>query len=178
MIERTRLPLLAVALAAAPTAAHADSWAAVSDVGRDALVVAALGVPAVGGDWTGVKQAGFSLAATGGTTFALKELIPERRPDGSDRKSFPSGHTSLSFASAATLENRYGWRVGVPAFAVASLVGVARVEARRHYWYDAVAGAAIGTAGGFLFTTPRDSRVHLVPWGDAHGGGAVVAVRF
>ena len=175
----TRLTLaIALSAIAVPTAAQADGWATVSDVGRDALVVAALGAPAVQGDWTGVKQAGFSLAATGGTTFLLKELIPERRPDGSDRKSFPSGHTSLSFASAATLENRYGWRVGAPAFAVASLVGVARVEARRHFWYDAVAGAAIGTAGGFLLTSKRDDRVRLVPWGDAHGGGAVVSVRF
>lgn len=178
MTARATLTVLALSVAAVPTAAQADGWATVSDVGRDVLVVAALGAPVAQGDWTGLKQAGLSLATTGGTTYVLKELIPERRPDGSDRKGFPSGHTSLSFASAATLENRYGWQVGVPAFALASLVGVARVEARRHYWYDVVAGAAIGTAGGFLLTTPRDGRVRLVPWGDAHGGGAVVSLRF
>lgn len=76
------------------------------------------------------------------------------------------------------MEKRYGWRVGAPAFAVATLVGVARVEARRHYWYDAVTGAAIGTAAGLLLTNRHDDRVRLVPWGDAHGGGATVALRF
>ena len=173
-----RRPLLAGLLLSTATPACADSWETVSNVGRDALVVAALGTPAVQGDWSGLAQAGGGLAATGGVTFLLKEAIPERRPDGSDNKSFPSGHTSISFASAATLEKRYGWRAGAPAFAVATLVGVARVEARRHHWYDAVAGAAIGTTGGLLLTDRHDDRVRLVPWGDAHGGGATVALRF
>lgn len=147
-------------------------------MGRDVLVVATLGVPTVQGDWDELTQASGSLAVTSGTTYLLKEAFPERRPDGSDSKSLPSGHTSMSFASAATLEKRYGWQVGTPAYVVASLVSVARVEARRHYWYDAVAGAAIGTATGFLITQRRDDRVRLVPWGDAHGGGGTVSLNF
>ncbi len=162
----------------APALAGDAGWATASDVGRDVLVIAALGVPTVKRDWSGLAEAGGSLAVAGGTTYLLKQAIDERRPDGSDNNSFPSGHTSISFASAATLENRYGWQVGVPAFAVASFVGVARVEARKHYWYDVVAGAALGTAGGFLLTDKRDDRVHLVPWGDHSGGGVTVAVRF
>ena len=82
--------------------------------GAAPLVLAALGVPAVQGDWRGDLQAGGGMLAAGGTTWALKELIHERRPDRSDDRSFPSGHTSVSFAAAMTMEKRYGWRVGAP----------------------------------------------------------------
>src|SRR3546814_3471276 len=50
--------------------------------------------------------------------LGLKEVFPSRRPDGSDDKSFPSGHTSTSFAAAATLHNRYGWEAGLPAYEI------------------------------------------------------------
>ncbi len=162
----------------APAIAGDAGWVTASDVGRDVLVVAALGAPVVKGDWSGLAEAGGSMALAGGTTLVLKQLVDERRPDGSDNNSFPSGHTSISFAAAATLENRYGWEVGAPAFAIASFVGVARVEARKHYWYDVVAGAALGTGSGFLLTNKLNDRVRLVPWGDHSGGGVTVAVRF
>lgn len=118
------------------------------------------------------------MALTFGETEALKALVHERRPDGSDRKSFPSGHTSVAFAAAAALEQRYGYGVGLPAFAVATIVGVARVEARRHHWYDAVAGAALGTGTAFLVTRRRDSSVRLVPFAEEGGGGMMLAARF
>ena len=161
-----------------PAIASSHDWARASSIGRDLLVGAALGIPAVKGDWRGELQAGASLVAAGGTTFALKDLVHERRPDGSDAKSFPSGHTSVSFAAAATLENRYGWQAGVPALVVASLVGLARVQADKHYVHDVVAGAAIGSISGLLLTSRHDDRVKLTPW-SAHGGGGIdVAAHF
>lgn len=178
---RTGLATGAVAISigfASPAMASHKSWEDVSTVTRDLLVGAALGVPAVQGDWRGDLEAGGSLLAAGGVSYGLKELVHERRPDGSDRKSFPSGHAAISFAAAATLENRYGWRAGAPAFILASLVGVARVEARKHHWYDAVAGGAIGTASGLLITSRWNDRVRLVPWADKGGGGIALAMRF
>jgi membrane-associated phospholipid phosphatase len=157
--------------------AHGGGWSKVSNIGRAALVGTALAVPAVQGDWRGDLQAGGSILLAHGITTGLKEVFPERRPDGGN-KSFPSKHTSDSFAAAATLENRYGWKVGVPAFVVATLVGVSRVEARRHHWYDVVAGAAIGTGSGLLLTSKRNDGVRLVPWGDSGGGGLTLAMRF
>ena len=116
---------------------------------------------------------------TQGVTYGLKHSFPEERPDRSDRRSFPSGHTSISFAAAASLEKRYGWQVGLPALAAASFVGVSRVEARKHYWYDAVAGAAIGGGAGFLLTSRHDDAVRLLPWSEGRrGGGIAVAARF
>lgn len=169
----------AAMLIATPAAANdTKSWNDAGGVVRDALVLAALGLPAAQGDWQGDLQAGGSMAAAELGATALKHVFPERRPDGSNRHSFPSGHASISFAAAATLQNRYGWQVGIPAQLAASFVAVSRVEARKHHWYDVVAGAAIGEASGFLITSKRSARVAILPWGDAHGGGATIAARF
>lgn len=161
-----------------PAFASKHGWGGASSAGRDLLVAAALGVPAVQGDWRGDLQAAGSIVAAGGATYVLKELVHERRPDRSDDRSFPSGHTSASFAAAATLEKRYGWQVGLPALAIASFVGLARVRADKHYVHDVVAGAAIGAAGGLLLTSRHDDRVRLTPWSMPGGGGFDVAVRF
>ncbi len=169
----------AVLLLPQPASARdTKAWGDASSIGRDALVAAALGFPAVQGDWKGDLEAGGSMIAAFGVTEGLKAAFPERRPDGSDDKSFPSGHASISFAAAATLQNRYGWKVGLPAQLVAAFVGVGRVEARKHHWYDVAAGAAIGEASGFLITSKRDAAIRVMPWGDASGGGATIGMRF
>lgn len=171
---------LAVALASAPVAAHASAngWDDASSIARDALVAAAIATPAVQGDWNGVLQAGGSMGVAGGISYGLKEAFPETRPDRSDRRSFPSGHTSISFAAAATLENRYGWKAGIPAHVAAVFVGYARVKADKHHWYDVMAGAGIGEAAGLLITRQHDANVQFVPWGDTSGGGISMAMRF
>lgn len=165
-------------LIAAPVRAGTHGWVTASNIGRDALVAAALGIPAVQQDWEGDLQAGASVVLSGGLSYGVKHAFPEERPDHSDRRSFPSSHSAESFAAAASLENRYGWRVGAPAFALAAVVATARVEGRKHHWYDCVAGAAIGTGSGFLLTRRRDRNVRLTPWGDASGGGVALTARF
>ena len=178
-MTRLAIPVLAAAvLAATPASASEDGWATASDVGRNGLVIAALGLPAVEGDWQGVKQAAFSMGATYAVTTGLKHVVGEERPDGSDDKSFPSGHTSSSFAAAATLHKRHGWEVGVPAHIVATFVGVARVKADKHFVHDVIAGAVIGEAAGWLLTDRRNGKVQWVPWADSKGGGVTVAMRF
>ncbi|MFD1949722.1 phosphatase PAP2 family protein [Sphingomonas arantia] len=180
MIRHGAIVLVAglVITAPVPAVAGTRGWAKASGIGRTLLVGTALGVPAVQGDWRGDLEAGTSLLAAGGTTYVLKELIHERRPDGSDNRSFPSGHTSVSFAAAATLEKRYGWKAGLPALAVASFVGLARVQADKHYVHDVLAGAAIGSMSGLLLTSRKDDRVRLTPWSTHGGGGIDVAFRF
>jgi membrane-associated phospholipid phosphatase len=172
---------IALAIAALPQQLYArdeKAWDTASDVGRDALVVAALTVPAVHGDWNGDLQAGASMGSAFLLTAGLKEAFPEWRPDHSDRKSFPSSHTSISFAAAASLQNRYGWKVGLPAQLVAAFVGVSRIEARKHHWYDVAVGAAIGETSGFLLTSKRSTNVRVLPWGDTRGAGLALGMRF
>lgn len=172
-------PLAAAMLMTTPAEARDEkAWDDASNVAEGVLLATALGVPAVKGDWDGDLQALGSTGAAFLIAEGLKQTFPEQRPDGSGDDSFPSGHASVSFAAAASLQNRYGWKVGVPAQLVASFVGVARVEARKHHWYDVVAGAAIGEASGFLITSKQNQSVHVLPWGDAHSAGAVVDVRF
>lgn len=168
-----------VLMAATPALAGEKGWADASDIGAYGLTAVAIGLPLVQEDVPGALQAAGSIGATKLLTYGLKEAFPEWRPDRSDRKSFPSGHTSTAFAAASTLFNRQGAEVGIPALAVATLVGVARVKADKHHWYDAVAGAGLGAATGFLITRDRKDKVALLtPWGDTKGGGVSFAMRF
>jgi membrane-associated phospholipid phosphatase len=79
-----------------------------------------------------------------GYTELLKAAVGRERPNGQDNKSFPSGHTSNSFALAAVAERHYGWKLGVPAYLAASLVGASRIQQDKHHLSDVVAGATLG----------------------------------
>ena len=138
----------------------------------------ALGKSAAEQDWKGAEQFGLSVGSAAILTTGVKATFPEERPDHSDDKSFPSGHTSISFAATGYLQNRYGWQWGLPATLAASLVGLSRVESKDHHWYDVVAGAALGEATAYFFTTPRDTDVKFLPWADSHGAGFMLAKRF
>ncbi len=171
--------LLALALPGTAFAKNEKTFATLSDIGAYGLAAVSIGLPLIKDDTNGALQAGGSVAAAQLVTFGLKEAFPELRPDGSDRKSFPSGHTSMAFSAAASLYNRQGKSIGIPALAVATFVGFARVQADKHHWYDVVAGAAIGGTAGFLITRDRPGRTAMViPWGDSKGGGMTLAMRF
>lgn len=85
------------------------------------------------------------------------KLIPRARPYQEvatpTKGSFPSGHTSATFASATVVARRWGWRGGVPAFAVATFVGVTRLQ-NLHYLSDVTFGAALGIASGLTINMP------------------------
>lgn len=70
-----------------------------------------------------------------GVTGALKFFIDKKRPidrernsKGCGKNSFPSGRTSAAFQGAAFIQKRYGWKYGLPAYALASYVGWSRIE--------------------------------------------------
>ncbi len=99
------------------------------------------------------------LALTGETLFetllftdvmtgGLKLAFHRERPNGGTY-SFPSGHAATSFAMATVLQNMYGWKAGVPAYAVASLVSYSRLDSNAHHFTDVLFGATLGIAIGW-----------------------------
>lgn len=82
----------------------------------------------------------------------LKYTVRRDRPDGSNDKSFPSGHSASMFATATVLNRHYGWKVGVPAYALGSYVALARMAWNRHHATDVVMGAGFGIASARTVT--------------------------
>jgi len=106
---------------------------------------------------------------------AIKVSANRTRPDGTNL-SFPSGHTSVSFASATVLQRELGWKVGIPAYAVASFIGASRIEDKRHFLSDVAFGAAIGIAAGRTVTFGSGrNKFALAPMAAPGGAGVQFA---
>jgi len=88
-----------------------------------------------------------SLAYTTAAVTALKVAFHRTRPDGGPY-SFPSGHTAAAFAVAPVLQRQFGPAAGIPAFVLAGVTGMGRMEDRKHYLSDVIFGAAIGLSIG------------------------------
>lgn len=67
----------------------------------------------------------------------------------SDLHSFPSGHTTTSFALAAVLASRFPRQAWI-FYLIAGLVGVGRVVGGSHYPSDVLAGAILGLVVGWV----------------------------
>jgi membrane-associated phospholipid phosphatase len=164
-------------LMAVPAAASDKFWKTYADIGAIGIPVAAGGYSLYEGDRNGLLMLGETGLLTAASTEGLKYAVDERRPNGG-KHSFPSGHTSISFAGAGYLHARYGWAVGLPFELLAATVGFARVKSHNHFWYDVVAGAAIGEGSAFLFTRRLNEKTRLSAYGDTGGGGVQLALRF
>lgn len=172
------LVLLMVGINSPAYALSNKQWANISDVGAYSLLGTSLLWPVIDSDWRGLRDAGLSLGTSTAITQFGKAVIHKQRPDNSDDKSFPSGHSSMAFAAATTLYLRNGWEFGVPAYAIATLTAGARVGAKKHFWIDVIAGAAVGTGSAWLFTDPKNDKVRLLPWVEHKGGGVALAMRW
>ncbi len=86
-------------------------------------------------------------ALNGVLTTALKFTWARTRPNGGPR-SFPSGHSSASFASATVIESHLGWKAGVAAYAAAGFIGWTRVRGNHHWLSDVVFGSMVGVISG------------------------------
>jgi membrane-associated phospholipid phosphatase len=116
------------------------------------------------GDENGLNQLLQSEALTIGAVEILKSNIHRTRPDGLDNKSFPSTHAAVSFSSAQYLQMKGGSSFGVPAYAMATYVAYARVDAKKHYWSDVVAGGAIGAVSTYGLTKASSGNRLSMSW--------------
>jgi membrane-associated phospholipid phosphatase len=117
---------------------------------------------------------GKSLAVTGAIVWITKLSVNRTRPSGGSL-SFPSGHTAVAFTTSTVLEQHFGWRVGIPAYAMAALTGLARMEDNNHFFSDVIAGATIGLLVGRIVPS-RDPRSRVSAFADGDGVG--LEVRF
>ena len=94
-----------------------------------------------------IFNTGASVVVAYGVKAVLKKVVKEERPDHSDNKSFPSGHASMAFAAARSIDKEFRkdciW-IPIAGYAAATAIGVERVVNKHHHWYDVVAGAGIG----------------------------------
>lgn len=151
-----------------------------TDVTAIVLPVTALTITLIERDWKGLLQGAETAAATAAATLILKYTVKEWRPDHSNRHSFPSGHTAVSFATAAYLQRRYGWAYGAPAYALSCYVGWGRIFAKKHHWYDVLAGAAIGAGSAYIFTRPfaKEHDLQVFPVTDGTNIGVSASFSF
>jgi len=108
---------------------------------------------------TGIAAGSNSIESTGeelcrgllysyGLTQIAKLAIARTRPDGTNNRSFPSGHAAGASCSAVVLWHNCGADVGIPVAAVALYTCLSRVNLGRHFPSDVLMGAAVGTACG------------------------------
>ena len=142
-------------------------------------------------------------------TLSLQHLVARERPfvqecranpsladcsGGSKYKSFPSGHTTAAFAAVAlecfhhgyldTAHTGWGAAACPVTIVAASITGVLRIAADRHWATDVLAGAAIGGLVGYavpalhLLGSPGSQGPMLTPNISGTSVGLMVAGRF
>ena len=124
----------------------------------------ALGMAVSEPDWTGTKEFAYSFLAMEMSVAALKHIVKETRPDGSDKNSFPSGHTAAAFSGATFIHKRYGIKKAIVPYIAAGFTGYTRIAEKRHYFHDVVAGAAISSLITWLVVSEYgDVRISAAP---------------
>jgi membrane-associated phospholipid phosphatase len=181
-----------------PLFGNAGSADRASDVLRDATewtqwsaaTARVLGTPADtwalhGANSAALGYAGYELNQT--LTDGVKARAGRMRPDGSDRLSFPSGHTSTASVRAALTWQHlrrselppWGLRtIGWTATGLAVTTAWARLEAGKHYPSDVLVGWAMGRwvghfLGELLLGAPAGLHLVVAPASSGQDGWTV-----
>ena len=162
----------------------AGSWTRIGRVGGDGWVMggAALGTWIIGEvtDRRLVAHVGSDLiraqVLNGVITRTVKVVVNRTRPSGGGH-AFPSGHASAAFASAGVLQQHFGWKAAVPAYAAASFVALTRVRDRAHWVSDVVFGAAVGLASARAVTRGHQSKAWTITPVAMPGGAGLLVMR-
>jgi hypothetical protein len=155
-----------------------------SNVGKlgDMLMVMtpayALGLSSSEDNFDGALQLITSVAAAQLASEGIKALELEERPNGSDRKSFPSGHATAAFSGAMFVHKRYGWKKAIVPYIMAGITGWARVEADAHYWQDVLGGAAVAALFTWTFVDKYDSGTNMTISADTTGAKLNFSTKF
>jgi membrane-associated phospholipid phosphatase len=153
-----RIVLVAVLLASHPLRAGADEEA-IADVFTGVVPLGALYVAHNKDDKEGKGQwfrsTATSLVINTALRVAFNETEYGTRPNGHPY-GFPSGHMSFIVSGAAFLQERYGYRYGIPAYALSAYTAWVRVDTGHHYWRDIVAATALAYGVSRVLVTPLE----------------------
>jgi len=141
------------------------------DIMQFVLPLSAFASTYIAGDKAGRIQFLKAGAVTMGTVSILKVTQEKWRPNAGNAQSFPSGHTAGAFWGASFIGTRYGMAWGVPAYGLAALVGVSRVDSQNHFMDDVISGMSIALFSNAWITTPMKGKVALMPMVSSAGYG-------
>ena len=114
--------------------------------------------------WSGAKLLGNDVVASSTSEMLraavlanvlvtpLKFAVGRRRPNGSNSRSFPSGHSANAFALTTVLARRLHPFALPILYAATVAVPVSRIHRRRHFLSDVVAGSVLGIVAGRAVT--------------------------
>jgi hypothetical protein len=148
-------------------AAAVESWeVAAADVLTGVVPLGALGLAQYKEDKEGRRQwfwsTATSLVVNTAARVAFNDTDYGERPNGHPY-GFPSGHMSFIVSGGAFLQERYGYRWGVPAHLMSAYVAYVRVETGHHRWRDVIAAAALSYGVSRIFVTPYETEVAVAP---------------
>lgn len=114
------------------------------------------------------KKALASLLGTQSIIQPLKYLTRRRRPDGSNRQSFPSAGAGAASSIIPAVYHEYGLVPATVTAVSAAFIGFSRIYGNQHHLSDVLAGYAIGLGWGILVETYQrhQSRWSLFPMSD------------
>ena len=139
----------------------------------------AIGMTMTENDWEGTAQYLESMLGAQLTTEIIKtKIVHERRPNGLNDESFPSGHASGAFSAPMFIHKRYGWKQSLIPYGLAIFTGFSRVHTRMHYTHDVLAGAAVSALFTWMFVSPVDTNVHVWPVFSSDSTGVRVSAKF
>lgn len=134
-----------------------------------ALPAYALGMVIYEKDYKTLGQYSLSFVSAQLSTEILKRVVKEKRPNGTSDKSFPSGHAASVFSAATFIHKRYGINQAILPYILATFTAYSRVQAKKHYVHDVLAGAAISTLFTWIFVDTKNDKYNLMVDFDRNG---------
>lgn len=131
------------------------------DISQFLPVSAAIATTLIIKDYEGLKQLTYSTGTTFLSGLIIKTIVNEKRPMWQTnatnlidrgKSSFPSSHTSFAFSGASFIHRRYGFKYAIPSYLISTFVAYSRIDAKKHYWWDTIAGAALAIGINYFFT--------------------------
>ena len=155
---KLRSAIIAFFASATALTASADGLSTAVDVGQYVPVVSPYLIKALGAEsksgWGRMAISNAtSVVIMAGTVEGLKLIVNSERPDHSNNKSFPSGHTAWANLGASIIDYEFSERsplFPICAYGFADAIAIHRIASHRHHPVDIFAGSAIGFAAGRL----------------------------